>query len=507
MSDATPHHPDRRYQVFISSTFADLKDERKAALEGVYEAGHIPIALERFSAANESDLQTIKRAMEDCQVYILILGHRYGQIVPGETFSFTELEYDLAQELELLTLTFVLDEKLSEERRTTLNPKVARDVEDLRNYGKLADFHSKIEKFKQFWETAPELKYQVELALVRAVAKYDRRGFIREPEDPSILTSADEFVVDVVTELKSFRTLYQRCSQEKERKRGVARYFVQQYMNRLRRHQVSLFLESGSTIAFVAKELSTHLNRVVKTIDGRPTIQISSNNLLAYLLLWLNARVPCTLFPWSPPVDVTYGASYGGLEDNLVNQKPDYRQPMLDIDAWNEIQKLLSTPFTLSSLKEPTLLLAATSGLQIGKDHNLKFEPNLGDAQKAEMKQQIAKCFGPHVGSYHNKVFKRFMYVTAIPIVIFITSDKIDCQIDMGKCHFVLDSEFGWEQFYRDHPVAFAVRCDTDSIELYSNRFVDLGFDILRENSTSPVGSFIARNKAFITPELCTDSA
>ena len=150
MSDATPHHPDRRYQVFISSTFADLKDERKAALEGVYEAGHIPIALERFSAANESDLQTIKRAMEDCQVYILILGHRYGQIVPGETFSFTELEYDLAQELELLTLTFVLDEKLSEERRTTLNPKVARDVEDLRNYGKLADFHSKIEKFKQF---------------------------------------------------------------------------------------------------------------------------------------------------------------------------------------------------------------------------------------------------------------------------------------------------------------------------------------------------------------------
>src|SRR5208337_5112462 len=105
MNDA-PRPSDRRYQIFISSTFEDLKEERKAAVEAVFERGHIPIALENFSPSNESDLQVIKRAMRDCQVYVAILGHRYGMMVPEKDYSFTEFEYNLAQEYKLKTLTF-----------------------------------------------------------------------------------------------------------------------------------------------------------------------------------------------------------------------------------------------------------------------------------------------------------------------------------------------------------------------------------------------------------------
>lgn len=75
---------DRRYQVFISSTFKDLAEERKKAVQVVIERGHIPIAMERFSAKDESDLKVIKQAIASCQIYILLVGHRYGELVPGE---------------------------------------------------------------------------------------------------------------------------------------------------------------------------------------------------------------------------------------------------------------------------------------------------------------------------------------------------------------------------------------------------------------------------------------
>jgi hypothetical protein len=62
------------FKVFISSTFKDLSEQRKQAVEVIFEQGHIPIALERFSPANESDLNIIKKAISECQIYILILG-------------------------------------------------------------------------------------------------------------------------------------------------------------------------------------------------------------------------------------------------------------------------------------------------------------------------------------------------------------------------------------------------------------------------------------------------
>src|SRR5664279_2046141 len=132
---------DRRYQVFISSTFRDLADERKGAIEAIFETGHIPIALERFTPANEGDLEIINRAMSDSQVYVLILGHRYGELVPGKDISYTEFEYNLAQEHGLKTLVFVLDEATVQEKRKALDPNNIRDKAELLNYDALCKFH------------------------------------------------------------------------------------------------------------------------------------------------------------------------------------------------------------------------------------------------------------------------------------------------------------------------------------------------------------------------------
>ena len=498
MSDSTTPI-ERIYKIFISSTFSD-SPERKAAIEAVIDRTHIPIALENFSPANETDLQVIKKAMKDSQVYILILGHRYGEIVPGLDISYTEFEYDLAQEYGLCTLIFQMKPEVITERRKELDPTKNKDNQELSNHDRLNRFHNKVKRhFKRFFVPGSDFKYIVQLALADGLSNCKKPGFIREPEDPKVLEGAkNEFIGDLISELQSYVLLYAETRINPEKKRSLAQFFVQEYLDRLLRKKVSLFFDSGSTLGFVAKEMSRDLAETVTLSDtAEPSIQIGTNNLLVYLLLGLKPKIPCTKFPWNPPGEPTYGATYGVIE-KLVNRNPDYNMPPLDKSAQDEIVKLLQTPFTLTSYKKPTLLLGAAAGLQLTSNHTIVFPGgDLSEAKMQDLQAQISKCYGPEENSYHNKVFKRFMYKTGLPILIFLTGEKIDCPIRAGKSHFTLDSEFTWEQFYKHHPLAFCVGC-TDEERKYAEVFRSLGFEVIEENSASQFSSFIARNAAFI---------
>jgi hypothetical protein len=86
----------KKLQVFVSSTFKDMKAERQAVVDAILRAGHIPAGMELFAAADESQLETIRRWIEDSDVFMLILGGRYGSIEPKSGISYIELEYDYA---------------------------------------------------------------------------------------------------------------------------------------------------------------------------------------------------------------------------------------------------------------------------------------------------------------------------------------------------------------------------------------------------------------------------
>lgn len=89
----------KKLQVFVSSTYVDLKDERQAAVAGILLAGHIPAGMELFTAGDDAQWEVIKRWIKESDVYMLILGARYGSIEPKSGRSYTELEYDYAAEL------------------------------------------------------------------------------------------------------------------------------------------------------------------------------------------------------------------------------------------------------------------------------------------------------------------------------------------------------------------------------------------------------------------------
>jgi hypothetical protein len=83
---------DNKYQIFVSSTYTDLIDERQETLKSILDLGHIPSGMEGFHAADEKQLSYIKKIIAECDYYVLILAGRYGSV--DETgISYTEREY------------------------------------------------------------------------------------------------------------------------------------------------------------------------------------------------------------------------------------------------------------------------------------------------------------------------------------------------------------------------------------------------------------------------------
>ncbi|MCX4146766.1 MULTISPECIES: DUF4062 domain-containing protein [Paraburkholderia] len=87
---------DKKYQVFISSTFTDMKAERQAAVEAILNAGHIPAGMELFSASDKKQIEVIKGWIDRSDIFMLILGGRYGSVDPESGKSYIQQEYEYA---------------------------------------------------------------------------------------------------------------------------------------------------------------------------------------------------------------------------------------------------------------------------------------------------------------------------------------------------------------------------------------------------------------------------
>jgi hypothetical protein len=79
----------KKLQVFILSTFTDMIEERQASVTAVLNSGHIPAGMELFKSGDQSQKETIKRWIDESDVYMLILGGRCGSIDPETGKSYT----------------------------------------------------------------------------------------------------------------------------------------------------------------------------------------------------------------------------------------------------------------------------------------------------------------------------------------------------------------------------------------------------------------------------------
>lgn len=99
----------KKLQVFVSSTYTDLIEERQAAVQAILDAGHIPAGMELFKAG-KSQMQTIRKWIDESDVYMLILGGRYGSLEPVSSKSYTQLEYEYALSKNMPVFAIVLND-------------------------------------------------------------------------------------------------------------------------------------------------------------------------------------------------------------------------------------------------------------------------------------------------------------------------------------------------------------------------------------------------------------
>lgn len=166
----------KKLQVFISSTFTDLRDERQAAVEATLLAKHIPAGMELFSAGDASQWQVIQEWISASDVYLLILGARYGSIEPNSGRSYTELEYEFAVESGMPYFAVVLDDAaVAEKRQAEL---VSHD--DEMHGEKMAAFRSKVlsRSSKMVKDSSA-----IQLAILQSLHEIERRpslvGWVR----------------------------------------------------------------------------------------------------------------------------------------------------------------------------------------------------------------------------------------------------------------------------------------------------------------------------------------
>jgi hypothetical protein len=169
-----------KYQVFVSSTFEDLKHERDQVLKAILEMGHIPVGMELFSAGDEQQWELIKRQIDDSDYYIVVIAHRYGS--RDGSVSFTEKEYDYAVSRKVPALGFIIGEDA---------PWPKSSIDDGVDQEALQRFKEKVKKkIVSFWGSREDLHAKVSISLGKAITAYPRAGWVRATASvgPEVMT-------------------------------------------------------------------------------------------------------------------------------------------------------------------------------------------------------------------------------------------------------------------------------------------------------------------------------
>lgn len=173
---------DKFYQVFVSSTFEDLKQERLQVSNTLAKAGYLAAGMELFPAADEQQLDYIKRIIDRSDYYVVIVGGRYGS-VDDDDVSYTEREFEYALSKGIPILAFL--------------PKdpgliaVAKPEADPVKTARLNSFKARLKtgRMVEFWTDVNDLRLRVSSSVSNQANLKPGVGWIRGDNaiDPRLL--------------------------------------------------------------------------------------------------------------------------------------------------------------------------------------------------------------------------------------------------------------------------------------------------------------------------------
>src|ERR1035437_8522947 len=175
---------DKRYQVFVSSTYEDLQEERREVMQALLALDCIPTGMELFPAADEDSWSLIERFIWECDYYLVIVGGRYGSVA-SDGRSYTEMEYDYALDAGIPTLAF-----LHKDPGTLLANKTESSD---KGKAALGNFRKKIEakRHAKYWTSAKELPGLVVMSMSSLMRVKPRIGWVRADRVPDESAAQD----------------------------------------------------------------------------------------------------------------------------------------------------------------------------------------------------------------------------------------------------------------------------------------------------------------------------
>ena len=163
---------EKRYQVFVSSTYQDLQEERQMSIAALLNKGCFPVGMEYFPAANEEQMAVIKRLIDGCDYYILIIGGKYGSVDEKTGKSYTQLEYEYAISKGIPVAAFFHKDM------KTLPMEKCETSEEKR--AKLNAFIKQVQKkLCKGWASPHELAFGIVSSLDYLFETYPRQGWVR----------------------------------------------------------------------------------------------------------------------------------------------------------------------------------------------------------------------------------------------------------------------------------------------------------------------------------------
>lgn len=187
---------EKREQVFVSSTYIDLIDEREKVIQGLLEADCFPAGMEMFPASDDEKWDLIKGVIDDSDYYLLIIGGRYGAEDENTGLSYTEMEFDYAlkQKKPIIAFVHAKPGKLAAEKT---------DQDDAKR-AKLEAFRSKVQgRMVKMWTSGDQIPGFVAQALMKLRKTHPAVGWVRG--DHALTPQKELEISELKREIESLR--------------------------------------------------------------------------------------------------------------------------------------------------------------------------------------------------------------------------------------------------------------------------------------------------------------
>lgn len=150
----------------------DLREERASVIEAVIKMGHMPTGMEMFAAVDEEQFKFIKRALDSCDYYVLIIGGRYGSLTT-DGLSYTEKEFDYAVSIGLKVTALIHEhpERLPFDKSEG-DPAIRELLDKFRN-------KVKANRIVKHWNDCKDLPSLAILGLTENMSLYPAIGWVR----------------------------------------------------------------------------------------------------------------------------------------------------------------------------------------------------------------------------------------------------------------------------------------------------------------------------------------